>query len=58
MIKEVEVPVEKRIAKYVEVAHETYKDVEVVREVIIPVERIVEKKVYKQKRVPRRIEVE
>lgn len=58
MIKEVEVPVEKRIAKYVEVAHETYKDVEVVREVIIPVERIVEKKVYKQKRVPRKVEVE
>lgn len=58
MIKEVEVPVEKRIAKYVEVAHETYKDVEVVREVVIPVERIVEKKVYKQKRVPRRVEVE
>lgn len=53
VIREVDVPVEKRVAKYVEVAHETYKDVMVEREVIIPIEKIIEKKVYKEKRVPR-----
>ncbi len=44
---------EKRVAKYVEVPHETYKDVVVDKEVIIPVEKIVEKRKRVDKYVPR-----
>lgn len=47
MIKHVDVPVEKRVAKYVEVAKEVYKDVIVEKEIIIPVEKIVERRVRK-----------
>ncbi len=50
--------VEKRVAKYIEVPVEKYQDVIVEKELVIPVERIVERKIRVEKRVPREIEVE
>lgn len=43
--KNVEIQVDKVVTKYVEVPIETYKDVIEEKEIIVPVERIVEKKI-------------
>ena len=56
--KRVEVPVEKRVAKYVEVLNERYRDVDVVNTIVIPVDRIVEKKVRQDKHVAKIVERE
>lgn len=47
MKKDVEIPIDKIITKYVEVPVETYKDVIQEKEIIIPVEKIIEKKIKK-----------
>ena len=56
--KQVEVVVEKKVTKYVEQLNENFKDIDVVTNVVIPVERIIEKKVRRDKIVPKTIERE
>lgn len=56
--KTVEVEVEKRVAKYVEVPNEILIEEVQIQEVIIPIEKVVEKKIRRSRKVPRDVEVE